>query len=72
MVKPEMTWERWQSLMQEQKDWEHFAYHERLEERMTTLEDSKFRRGLIQFFGSFAGGASVLMGYLLVFKDICK
>ena len=81
MANNDMTWERWQSLTPEQKEWEHFSYHERTNKKFTEiyesvdgrlikLESGKLRRGLTQFFGSFCGGASAVAGFLILCKDL--
>lgn len=67
-----MTWERWQKLTDDQKEFEHFQYHVRLSERMHILEKSRLKNGLIQFFGSFAGGATAVAGFLFLCKDVIK
>jgi hypothetical protein len=69
MANGDMTWERWQTLTDEQKEWEHFQYHSRLNNRLDILESGKIRRGLIQFFGTFAGGFSAVIALWFTCKD---
>lgn len=65
-----MTWERWRDLSPDQKEWEHFSYHQDLQERLESLESGKWRKTLGQVASSFVGGIAFWVAVLTFWKGL--
>lgn len=68
MANGDMTFEEWQRLTPDAKEYEHFRYHTELNTRLIELEGKKFKTGMLHFFGSFAGGFAAFVAFLTLCK----
>ena len=69
MVDSEMTWERWRSLTPDQREWEHFTYHQELKKRLELIEGDRWKRTVSQVAGAFVGGVMFWATIFMFFKD---
>ena len=64
------SWEEWNGqLTEEQRQYSQYKILESLDTRLRDLEKKPIKNIVIQLFGSFMGGVTVLIIYFSFFKD---